>query len=321
MRGRSIAGGVAVAAIVAVAGFFSGCGDEKDEDTDDSSFGRVDADVGAVLPASSIRRYDLGGRPDSISAGAGYVWAADSLAGTLKRINPDSKRPIAVEVAGFPTDVSAGEDAAWLALGDRGAVQRVSGTEGAGEPIDVAGFPFRIAAGEGSVWAMSQTSIEQVDPEAREVSQQLDLGLDLEAIAAGEGAVWVLTTNGKVLKLDPDTGDQSASAEVPGGFNVTVGESAVWALGSETEDGSGGALLRIDSSGAVAGDPVPGGPGGRRRRRARVRLGPRWAGPDPARPGVRAAGRRTHPGRERPSLGDGRRGLRVGGGRRRGRRL
>ena len=106
------------------------------------------------------------------------------------------------------------------------------------------------------------------------MSRQLDLGLDLEAIAAGEGAVWVLTTNGKVLKLDPDTGDQSASAEVPGGFNVTVGESAVWALGSETEDGSGGALTRIDSSGADRRGPGPGGPGGRRRRRARVRLGP-----------------------------------------------
>lgn len=56
-----------------------------------------------------VRRYRVAGRPDAISAGAGYVWVADSLEGTLQRVNPASDQPIPVEVAGFPTDVSAGE--------------------------------------------------------------------------------------------------------------------------------------------------------------------------------------------------------------------
>ena len=146
--------------------------------------------------------------------------------GSLSAINPGSKRPIAVETAGFPTDVSAGEDAAWLALADRGAVQRVSGTEGAAEPVEVAGFPFRVAAGEGSVWAMSQTSSSGSTPTRGEAGAAVELGGDLASIAAGEGAVWVVRRGDEVVKLDPESGERSASAEVPGAFSVAVGESA-----------------------------------------------------------------------------------------------
>ncbi len=242
-------------AILAVSGVFSG-GESSSEV--ESGFGSISTpDPGPPPPQPRVQRYEVGGRPDSISAGAGYAWAADSLNGTLRRINPESKRPISVEVAGFPTDVSAAEDAAWLALADRGAIQRASGTEGAGEPVKVAGFPFQIAAGEGSVWAMSQTSIERIDPETQETGETVELDRDLASIAAGEGGLWVVRANDEVLKLDPGTGRSSESAQVPGAFNVTVGESAVWALGAGAGNDSGGTLTRIDPTGSVAGDPVP----------------------------------------------------------------
>jgi len=246
---------VIIAVILAVAGVFSG--DESSSEVE-SGFGSITTpEPGPPPPQPRVRRYEVGGRPDSISAGAGYVWTSDSLDGTLRRINPESKRPISVEVAGFPTDVSAAEDAAWLALADRGAIQRASGTEGAGEPVKVAGFPFQIAAGEGSVWAMSQTSIERIDPETQETGETVELDQDLASIAAGEGGLWVVRANDEVLKLDPGTGRSSESAQVPGAFNVTVGESAVWALGAGIGDESGGTLTRIDPAGSVAGDSVP----------------------------------------------------------------
>lgn len=254
-----IAGGIAalaiVAAILAVAGVFSG---DDDPPAVDSDFGSIAVpEPGPPPPQPKVQRFEVSGRPDTISAGAGYVWATDSLDGTLQRINPGSKRPIAVDVAGFPTDVSAAEGAAWLALADRGAVQRVSGTEGAGNPIKVNDFPFQIAAGEGAVWAMSQTSVERIDPGTSSPGESVELDRDLAAIAAGEGGIWVVRGNNEVLKLDPSSGERSATIKVPGAFNVTVGESAVWALGAGGGDGSGGTLTRIDPSGGAGGDPIP----------------------------------------------------------------
>ena len=63
-----------------------------------------------------MRRLAVGGRPDSIAAGGGYVWVVDSFAGRVSRLNPASKKPIPVEVAGYPTDVAGDDGGAWLAL-------------------------------------------------------------------------------------------------------------------------------------------------------------------------------------------------------------
>jgi hypothetical protein len=242
-RGRLIAAAAAVVAaavaVLVIAGVFSS-----------------DSDPGPPPPPPSVRGYDVGGQPDSISAGAGYVWVADSLGGSLSRINPGSKRPIVVETAGFPTDVSAGEDAAWLALGDGGAVQRVSGTEGASRSIRTGRFPFRIAAGEGAVWAMSEAEVERINPDTGEVGDLILLNGDLSSIAAGEGAVWVVRGGYEVVKIDPGTLEIAGSAEVPGAFSVATGESAVWALGRGV-NGDDPALTRLNPGGAVEGDPIP----------------------------------------------------------------
>lgn len=123
--------------------------------------------------------------------------------------------------------------------------------------MEVAGFPFQVAAGEGAVWAMSQSSVERVDPESEDVADPVKLGGQAAAIAAGEGGVWVVRSNQQVLKLDPESGETDAAVEVPGAFNLTVGESAVWALGAGGGDGAGGTLVRIDPAGAVAGEPLP----------------------------------------------------------------
>ncbi|MDP9187643.1 MAG: hypothetical protein M3O25_00150 [Actinomycetota bacterium] len=261
-RGRIVAGAIGVLTVIgaalAIAGVFSAEDEAEEAPSADTDLGSIAApDPAPPPPQPQVRRYAVGGRPDTISAGAGYVWAADSLGGRLQRINPASKQPIAVDAAGFPTDVSAGEGAAWLALADRGAVQRVTGTEGAGEPIDVEGFPFQIAAGEGSVWAMSQTSVERIDPLAEQAAPPVELGREASAIAAGEGGIWVAGSNRVVLKLDPGNGETSATIDVPGAFNVTVGESAVWVLGASAGKGAGGTLTRIEPAGAVAGDPIP----------------------------------------------------------------
>jgi DNA-binding beta-propeller fold protein YncE len=193
----------------------------------------------------------VGGRPDAIAAGGGYVWVADSLGGKVSRLNPASKKPISVDSAGFPTDVAADDGGAWLALADRGAIQRLTADTGAEPPIEVDGFPFQIASGEDAVWAMSQADVQRVDGESGEPGEAVPLEGDGAAIAAGEGGVWVTRGNQEVVRIDPADASVAGSTEVKGAFNLTVGESAVWALGAQ------GTLARIDpGSGEAAGSPV-----------------------------------------------------------------
>jgi hypothetical protein len=129
-----------IGAALAIAGVFGGGDEEPAPAAED--FGaatETQATVPAAAPAQPrVKRIGVGGSPDVIAAGAGYVWVGDSLAGTLKRLQPQSLRPVEVQAAGFPTDVSAGEGGAWLALPDRGAVQRVT-VQGAAEPAKLRG--------------------------------------------------------------------------------------------------------------------------------------------------------------------------------------
>ena len=202
-----------------------------------------------------VRRIPVGGNPDSIAAGGEFVWVADSLRGTVRRIHPEGDRPIPVEAAGFPTDVAADESGAWLALPDRGAVQRLSPDAPPGPPVQTRGFPFRLALGESGLWAMSQKAVERLDPATGDAGGDpiMLAGGGAAAIAAGEGWVWVVRARGDVLQIDPDSGRPrpEPGASLPGVFEVATGEGAAWAL--ETR----GTLDRIDpGSGDARSSPA-----------------------------------------------------------------
>jgi len=254
-----------VVAILAIAGVFTE--DEGSEvDGGGEDFGITAPAPPKPPPEPDTRAIEFTGlRPDAIAAGAGFVWASDSFSGIAVRINPRSDSPHELRAGGFPTDVAAGEGAAWLALPDRGAVQRVTSRGVPAEPERIDGFPFQLVAGEGAVWAMSQKTVERLDsssgvPDPDSSPTRLQgSGSD---IAAGEGWVWVTRGNREVVRISPEDGElDDASANVPGAFNLTVGEGAVWALGAPApppgQPPPTANLIRIDpGSGEQVGEPV-----------------------------------------------------------------
>lgn len=255
----ALGGAVLIVAILAIAGVFSSEEDSSEPAGDE--FGVTTPDTPSkpaeAAPEPIVKRIPVEGRPDAIAAGAGYVFVTDSFAGSLQRINPRSLRVRGEPVAGFPIDVAAGEGAGWVAYPDTGTVQRIDARR-PGEVISVAGFPFEIAAGEGGVWAMSQKSVERIDPGASEPDDSpIRLRGSGASIAAGEGWVWVARGNREVVRISPDDGEVSgATAPVPNAFSVTVGESAAWALGAPAS-GDPGVVTRIDpDTGQAAGDAV-----------------------------------------------------------------
>jgi streptogramin lyase len=247
--------------VLAVALLAAGCGDEEEASPEGEQFGETTEQTATVDPQAppepEVRRIAVDGRPDAIAAGAGFVFVTDSFAGSLQRINPRSLRVRGEPVAGFPIDVAAGEGAGWVAYPDTGTVQRVDARR-PGEVIEVRGFPFEIAAGLGGVWAMSQKSLERIDPGSNQPDQaSIRLGGSGASVAAGEGWVWVARRNREVVRISPDDGEISETvAEVPNAFSVTTGESAAWALGAP-QPGAPGTVTRIDpDTGRAAGDSV-----------------------------------------------------------------
>jgi streptogramin lyase len=246
---------------LAVALLAAGCGEDDEPASAGDEFGETTEQTATVNPEAppepEVERIAVEGRPDAIAAGAGYVFVTDSFAGSLQRINPRSLRVRNEPVAGFPIDVAAGEGAGWVAYPDTGTVQRVDARR-PGEVIEVSGFPFEVAAGEGAVWAMSQKTVERIDPGTGESEgSPTRLGGSGASIAAGEGWVWVARRNREVVRISPDDGELSTTvAEVPNAFSVTTGESAAWALGAP-QPGAPGTVTRIDpDTGSAAGDPV-----------------------------------------------------------------
>jgi YVTN family beta-propeller protein len=116
------------------------------------------------------RRIPLGRAPRTVAAGAGALWVADELEGTLTRVDPARSRLVArIKVGNMPTAVVAGAGSLWVANTGDGTVSRI-------------------------------------DPETDRVSATLRVGLAPRALAIGAGAVWVAATgDGSVRRIDPAT--------------------------------------------------------------------------------------------------------------------
>jgi streptogramin lyase len=182
-----------------------------------------------------------------------FSWILDVAAGTLTRLGelasvppPTSfgkplwpERPN-LELGGLPTSMSKlpGDDLVVATLDggirNRGTVVRVDELNGIVDRTPPPFTPAAIAAGDGGVWA--------VDPSKQRVfSIDLDMiggvfgggqrdvsGRPLD-VAVGAGAVWVVTSIGRLVRIDPETYEIQAAIDVGANpVGVAVDEHGVW---------------------------------------------------------------------------------------------
>lgn len=88
-----------------------------------------------------------------------------------------------------------------------------------------------IAIGEDRVWVASPSTVYAVDPVDGRVTLGIDVG-GVTGLAAGEEAVWVIDDlSGTLLRLDPVSGEQTGSTNIPGSLDdVAAGGGSVWIL-------------------------------------------------------------------------------------------
>jgi len=208
---------------------------------------------------------NVGGRPWAITYGEGAVWVANYDERSLARIDPSTRLVQRTPLELTPTGLAVGAGSVWIAHGILGSVSRLGLDGSVIATIDDASSRSSwgsIAFGEGAVWfASGSGEVAKIDPSTNRVVPPNGIsGSLLSAVATGFDAVWVANAgDNNVVRMNPRTNgpvDDFGVAGTPRG--IAVGERAIWVT-SEADD----SVSRIDAgSGSVRTIPVGDAPTG-----------------------------------------------------------
>ena len=169
----------------------------------ENSVGVIDPDNGAIT-----EQYAVGRGPAAVSAGGGSVWVANTLEGTVTRIDRD--RVVTIPVGGAPLAVAFGAGSLWVADGETRNVAQVDpGANKVQQLLPVGNAPRALAVADGALWVVSGTdaAVERIDLNRARVTRRVPLTSNPTAIAAGAGALWVASEEaGTVTRVEPRTG-------------------------------------------------------------------------------------------------------------------
>jgi YVTN family beta-propeller protein len=231
--------------------------------SDDASTG-IAANAAALLDASGNRvaEVPVTGRPSDVAVGAGAVWIADTVDGSVLRIDPEEHHVAdRIEVGRDPEAVGIGGGIVWVANSQDGTVSQINAAKGnVVDTVPVGNGPTGLAFTPGAVWVVNEldATLSRLSSKTGRVVATVRLGQNPSRIAAGLGAVWVTSEEaGLLLRVDPASNSVSQTISVGNGpTGVTVGRGAVW-VASEPDH----AISRVDpASGSVTKIALDGAP-------------------------------------------------------------
>ena len=213
--------------------------------------GLIDPDGGRITD-----EYPVGHGPQAVAAGAGSVWVANRLDGTVSRIDRGEEIGT-IDVGGEPTGLAFGAGSLWVADGQGRTVAQVDpDTNTVEERHGVGNAAHAVAVGSGAVWVASavDATVVRIDLTSGRPTKPIAVDARPSALAAGAGAVWVASeATSRVIRLDPRSGtplDTIAVGDGPSG--VAVGAGAVWVTSRLA-----GTVSRIDPATDRVTEAVP----------------------------------------------------------------
>jgi YVTN family beta-propeller protein len=195
-----------------------------------------------------------------LAFGDGSLWVANSLDGTVSRIDPVTDRVVdSIAVGGAPTSLTFDGRSLWVTNTHAAEIVQVDTAKGrVARRVPLPAAPTGITHGHGAVWVSSEPAgvVFRVAPRSGDIAQTR-VGTGPTAIAATADAVWVANTlDGTVSRLDPQTRAVTTTLPVgdgPGAVAAAFG--SLW-VAAEFD----GTVTRIDpSSGRVAQTVAIGG--------------------------------------------------------------
>jgi class 3 adenylate cyclase/DNA-binding beta-propeller fold protein YncE len=205
--------------------------------------------LAVVDPASNkvVDAIDLPNRATDLAIGAGAVWVADGLDGTLLMINPTSRRIVKTIGVGFSPDaVAARAGSVWVAehagADNFATIREIDPTAGQGgrpRKLRIAGPKLTgFATDGGSIWiALLYNGVYRIDAASGRVLGPVPGSSDATALAIGGGAVWIAERNDEVVsRIDPTT--RTVELSIPFGAreadSMAFGAGALWVADAAT---------------------------------------------------------------------------------------
>ena len=240
---------------------------------------RIDEEaVGAIDPGTGLitAQYQVGRGPGAIAVGGGSVWVANTLDGTVTRIDREAGEVVTIPVGGVPSGLAFGAGSLWVADGGARAVAQVDPRANKVlQRIDVANAPRGVAIAGSALWIVTGVdgAVHRIALDRTTPRRSIPIGANPTAIAAGAGAVWVASEEaGTVTRVDPRSGAVVQAINVGNGPSaVATGERAVWVSADMAERSrgstqrptpchgrSGPGAIRLPSRSAQAGYGSPG---------------------------------------------------------------
>jgi YVTN family beta-propeller protein len=253
LRGRVAAAALAALAVAGGAALLLG-GDDRTglAAIDANTVGVIDADGGGIRA-----QYSVGRDPSAIAAGAGSVWVANRLDGTVSRITRARREVVPIPVGGEPTGLAFGAGSLWVADGQGRKLSQLDPQQNkVVQQYEVGNAAYAIAAGSGAVWVASavDATVARIDLKSGKVSKRIGIGGRPSALAAGAGAIWVASEDtASVIRLDPRSGTPLDAVPVGNGpSGIAVGSDSVWVTNRRDDT-----VTRIDPATGKATDLVP----------------------------------------------------------------
>jgi YVTN family beta-propeller protein len=235
---------------------------------------RIDPDSGRVSA-----RYEIGGRPAAVAAGAGTVWVASALGSSLWRVEPRSGSVKRVRTSGLPRDLAYYQGRIYVSSegpGYGGSIVVFDAASGTRQDA-MERYSCSIAAGsrEG-VWSTECRGLQDVDQlggDARELVVKRTLTLPFKDpltsatylscqcdLAVGNGSVWVPgdAADSRVWRIDAKRGRVLDTIEFPFaiGRGIAAGGGALWVAGLLDD-----IVARVDARTGRVTDRIPVGRG------------------------------------------------------------
>jgi DNA-binding SARP family transcriptional activator/DNA-binding beta-propeller fold protein YncE len=169
--------------------------------------------------------------------------ATDGPPGSVIRVDPARRSTVTVR-RGPVWTIAHGERALWAITGwEQETIERIDPkTNAVVERIPLGrigpthGWRHRLAVGGGALWVSTPTSLWRIDPATERFQGSVSLDHSAEgSLATGDGAVWLASSDGMVLRVDPDSATEGKP--IPLGTLIypadpwdalTVGEGGVW---------------------------------------------------------------------------------------------
>jgi class 3 adenylate cyclase len=175
----------------------------------------------------------IGSGAAGIAFDGGGAWVINGIANDLTKVDAATRAVSGtVPLAEQPVAVTTGEGSVWVVNAGNRTVWRLDArTMKKNVETAVPDRPTAIAVGFGRAWVTSDSghSLAVIDASSNGLLATIVLDQTPRGIAAGADAVWIATTQGALLRIDPNSRAVTATIPLPGtADNVVATNGSVW---------------------------------------------------------------------------------------------